>query len=139
MNKLFTTLTTIGAAMILTACASTAGPKRLVLPLDHGPRARKQRHGKTSNAFCVPNRKRKPRRMPRNHRKTRINNCSRIFPRVPPLGIFVCKTRTEWHAAVPSQQILENGYEQNDETDVHSLVDDIHWRRVSAIAKYRFG
>ncbi|ELX08342.1 MULTISPECIES: hypothetical protein [Oxalobacteraceae] len=39
MNKLFTTLTTIGAAMILTACASTAGPKRLVLPLDHGPRA----------------------------------------------------------------------------------------------------
>lgn len=39
MNKLFTTLTTIGAAMILTACASTDGPKRLVLPLDHGPRA----------------------------------------------------------------------------------------------------
>jgi uncharacterized lipoprotein YmbA len=29
----------IGIAMVLTACASTDGPKRIVLPLDHGPRA----------------------------------------------------------------------------------------------------
>ncbi|WP_395401078.1 hypothetical protein ACHMW6_25675 [Pseudoduganella sp. UC29_106] len=39
MNKLFTTLTTMGTALVLTACASTAEPKRVVLPLDHGPRA----------------------------------------------------------------------------------------------------
>lgn len=39
MNKLFTTLTTMGIAMVLTACASAVGPNRTVLPLDHGPRA----------------------------------------------------------------------------------------------------
>ena len=39
MNKHFATLTSMGIALILTACASTDGPKRVVLPLDHGPHA----------------------------------------------------------------------------------------------------
>lgn len=39
MNKLFSILTTIGVAMVLTACASPDAPKHTVLPLDHGPRA----------------------------------------------------------------------------------------------------
>ncbi|WP_395400949.1 hypothetical protein ACHMW6_25295 [Pseudoduganella sp. UC29_106] len=39
MNKFFTTLTTMGIAMVLTACASTDVPQRAALPLDHGPRA----------------------------------------------------------------------------------------------------
>jgi hypothetical protein len=39
MNKHIATLTTLGAALFLTACASTDAQKRVVLPLDHGPRA----------------------------------------------------------------------------------------------------
>lgn len=39
MNKLFTTLATMGTVLVLTACANTGVTKRTVLPLDHGPRA----------------------------------------------------------------------------------------------------
>lgn len=39
MNKLFTTLATMGTALVLTACASTGVTQRTALPLDHGPHA----------------------------------------------------------------------------------------------------
>ena len=41
MNKLTTTIATISAALLITACASTGtnDVKQVVLPLDHGPRA----------------------------------------------------------------------------------------------------
>jgi len=39
MNKLTTTIATISAALLITACASTNDVKQVVLPLDHGPRA----------------------------------------------------------------------------------------------------
>ncbi len=39
MNKLLITVFTVGATMILGACASPGTSNRVVLPLDHGPRA----------------------------------------------------------------------------------------------------
>ncbi len=39
MNKLTTVIITIGMALLVTACASPNGTNRVVLPLDHGPRA----------------------------------------------------------------------------------------------------
>ena len=39
MNKLTTAIVTIGMALLVTACASPNGTNRVVLPLDHGPRA----------------------------------------------------------------------------------------------------
>lgn len=39
MNKLTTAIITIGIALFVTACASPNGTNRIVLPLDHGPRA----------------------------------------------------------------------------------------------------
>nr|WP_315249558.1 hypothetical protein [uncultured Duganella sp.] len=39
MNKLITTIGSIGVALLVSACASTSGSNGVVLPLDHGPRA----------------------------------------------------------------------------------------------------
>lgn len=39
MTKLTTVIITIGMALLVTACASPNGTNRVVLPLDHGPRA----------------------------------------------------------------------------------------------------
>ena len=39
MNKLITTISSFGVALLVTACAGTNGTKGVVLPLDHGPRA----------------------------------------------------------------------------------------------------
>ena len=39
MDKLTTAISSIGIALLVSACAGTSGTNNVALPLDHGPRA----------------------------------------------------------------------------------------------------